>query len=283
MPATESRTEYRGGKDFLSLHLRELPYFRALLRAVESRFYQGYALAQPVYDVGCGDGHFASLTFEQPIDVGLDPWHAPIHEAKGRAAYGMLVEADAACAPFADAFFASAFSNSVLEHIADVQAVLDETARVLKPGALFLFSVPNDNFTRDLSIARFLDRVGMKAAAEGYRRAFNRISRHVHCDPASVWIDRLAAAGFEVQSHWSYFSAAALGALEWGHYLGLPAAVSKKLFGRWIVAPWPANLWLTTSLVRRYYNEPVPDEFGAYTFYVARRVPSAKTRRPADA
>ncbi|MFN2118824.1 MAG: class I SAM-dependent methyltransferase [Anaerolineales bacterium] len=283
MSPAETRTGNRGGKDFLYLQLRELPYFRGLLRAVESRFYQDYPLAQPVYDVGCGDGHFASLTFDRPIDAGLDPWHAPIHEAKGRGAYRILVEADAARAPFPDAYFASAFSNSVLEHIPHVQAVLDETARVLKPGALFLFSVPNDNFTRNLSVARFLDRIGMKRTANGYRRAFNRISRHAHCDPAAAWVDRLKAAGFEIQTHWSYFSAGALGALEWGHYLGLPAAVSKKLFGRWILAPWPANLWLTTSLVRRYYNEPVPDELGAYTFYVARRVPSAKTRQPADA
>jgi SAM-dependent methyltransferase len=283
MSPAESKTENPYGKDFLYLHLRELPYFRALLRAVESRFYQHYPLSQPVYDVGCGDGHFASLTFDRPIDAGLDPWHAPIHEAKERRAYRMLVEADAARAPFPDAYFASAFSNSVLEHIPHVQAVLDETARVLKPGALFLFSVPNDNFTRNLSVARFLDRIGMKGMAEGYRRAFNRISRHAHCDPAGVGMDRLSAAGFETQTHWSYFSIGALGALEWGHYLGLPAAVSKKLFGRWILAPWLANLWLTTSLVRRYYNEPVPDELGAYTFYVARRVPSARMRQPADA
>jgi SAM-dependent methyltransferase len=283
MSPAQAKADARGGKDFLYLHLRELPYFRALLRAVESRFYQDYPLAQPVYDVGCGDGHFASLTFDGPIDMGLDPWHAPIHEAKGRGTYRMLVEADAARAPFPDAYFASAFSNSVLEHIPHVEAVLDETARVVKPGALFLFSVPNDNFTRNLSVPRFLDRIGMRGAANGYRRAFNRISRHVHCDPASVWIDRLAAAGFETLEHWSYFSVQALGALEWGHYLGLPAAVSKRFFGRWILAPWPANLWLTTSLVRRYYNEPVPDELGAYTFFVARRLPSAKMRRLADA
>jgi SAM-dependent methyltransferase len=282
MSATPAHSDVRGRKDFLSLHLRELPYFRALLRAVESRFYLEFPLAQPVYDLGCGDGQFTSLTFDRSIDVGLDPWHAPIREAKGRGAYRLLVEADAACAPFPEAYFASAFSNSVLEHIADIQAVLIETARVLKPGALFLFSVPNDNFTRNLSVARFLEKIGMKVAADGYRQAFNRISRHAHCDPASVWMDRLAAAGFEIQTHWSYFSPAALGTLEWGHYLGLPAAVSKKLFGRWILAPWPANLWLTKSLVRRYYNEPVPDSSGAYTFYVARRVPSAKARQPAD-
>ena len=51
-------------KDFLFLQLRDLPYFRALLRSVESSFYQDLPLPAPVYDVGCGDGHFASLTFD---------------------------------------------------------------------------------------------------------------------------------------------------------------------------------------------------------------------------
>ena len=60
---------------------------RAFLRAVESSYYQDLPLPAPVYDVGCGDGHFASLTFDQKIDVGLDPWHGPIHEAKKFGAY----------------------------------------------------------------------------------------------------------------------------------------------------------------------------------------------------
>ena len=52
-------------RDFLFLQLRDLPYFRAFLRAVESSYYQDLPLPAPVYDVGCGDGHFASLTFDQ--------------------------------------------------------------------------------------------------------------------------------------------------------------------------------------------------------------------------
>ena len=83
-------------KDFLFLHLRDLPYFRALIRGVEATYYQDFDLPAPVYDVGCGDGHFASLTFERKIDVGLDPWHGPIHLAKKFSAYGGLVEADGA-------------------------------------------------------------------------------------------------------------------------------------------------------------------------------------------
>src|SRR5512135_1911437 len=101
-------------RDFLFLQVRDLPYFRALVRAVESRFYQDYVLPSPVYDVGCGDGQFASVTFDQQIDVGLDPWHAPIHEARRYGSYRLLVEAAGARAPFPDAHFASGFSNSVL-------------------------------------------------------------------------------------------------------------------------------------------------------------------------
>jgi ubiquinone/menaquinone biosynthesis C-methylase UbiE len=116
-------------KDFLFLHVRDLPYFRGLLRAVESEFYQDLDLAGPIYDLGCGDGHFASLTFDHKIDVGLDPWHGPIHEARLRGAYRSLVEADAARTPFPDGHFASGVSNSVLEHIPHIQQVLNETAR----------------------------------------------------------------------------------------------------------------------------------------------------------
>ncbi len=261
----------RKSKDFLFLHLRDLPYFRAFLRAMESSYYQDLALPAPVYDVGCGDGHFASLTFEHKIDVGLDPWHAPVHEAMQYGAYRWLVEADGAHAPFPSSHFASGFSNSVLEHIPHVEAVLAETARVLKPGAPFVFCVPNHNFLPFLSIARFLDKIGLASLAATYRAFFNRISRHYHCDDADTWRTRLAAAGFKIEKYWHYFSPSALAALEWGHYLGLPSAITRMLFGRWILVPSRWNLRLTMGLLRRYYNEPVPQEQGAYTFYIARR------------
>ena len=50
-------------EDLLKINLGELPYFRALLRAVESRFYSDLRIENPVLDVGCGDGHFAKVDF----------------------------------------------------------------------------------------------------------------------------------------------------------------------------------------------------------------------------
>jgi SAM-dependent methyltransferase len=259
-------------KDFLFLQIRDLPYFRGLLRAFESRFYQGLDIPSPTLDVGCGDGDFAQLTFERKLEVGLDPWWPPIKEAGERDVYDLLTQVDGAFMPYPNAYFASAISNSVLEHIPHLDEVLVETARVLKPGAPFIFCVPNHNFLPDLSMARFFDSLGLKPLAAAYRAFFNRISRHHHCDDPETWGKRLGLAGFKIEKYWHYFSPAALAALEWGHYLGLPALVSKKLFGRWILVPTRWNLWLTLSLLRRYYNEPVPQERGAYTFYIARRM-----------
>jgi SAM-dependent methyltransferase len=272
MSTARSAIRQASSKDFLFLHVRDLPYFRGLLRAVESTFYQGLSLPSPVYDLGCGDGVFASLTFDRKLDVGLDPWHGPIHEAARHGAYKALVEASAARSPFPAGYFSSAISNSVLEHIPEIDDVLRETARLLKPGAPFVFCVPSQNFLPSLSIARFFDRVGLKPLARAYRAFFNRISRHYHCDDPETWSLRLEAAGFKLEQYWHYFSPSALAALEWGHYLGLPSLVTHFLFRRWILVPTRWNLLPTLGALRPYYNEPVPQQQGAYTFYIARRV-----------
>ncbi len=180
--------------------------------------------------MGCGDGHFASLTFDRKIDVGLDPWTGPIHEAGRRGCYRLLVQADGAQSPFPDGYFASAFSNSVLEHIPQIEAVLADTARVLKPGAPFYFCVPNERYLSELSISR--------CAGEGLHRM---VPAHLtRCSTLTVrrsgrsgW----SRPGSSLERWWHYFSPSAMRVLEWGHYFGLPSLVARKLTGKWIIAP----------------------------------------------
>ncbi len=258
-------------KDHLWPQISSLPYFRGLLRAVEARFYENITLPSPTLDLGCGDGHFAGLAFDRPLEVGLDPWQGPLLEAEKRAAYLKTVHAPGDKIPFESGFFASAVSNSVLEHIPELDPVLSELARVMKPGAPFVFCVPNHNFLKSLSISNFFDRAGLHALAKGYRRFFDRIARHHHCDDPQVWKARLEKAGFELQDWWHYFSPRALRVLEWGHYFGLPSLVSRKLLGRWILVPARWNLLLTESITRPIYQEPSNQPEGTCTFYIARR------------
>jgi len=256
--------------DFLWLHLRDLPYFRGMLRAVESAFYQDYQLTRPTLDIGCGDGHFASLTFKQKLDVGIDPWAGPVREAHRRQAYRLLVQGEGGRLPFPDGYFASGVSNSVLEHIPDVEAVLAETGRVLAPGALFLFCVPNPRYLSELALPKTFRRAGLKRAGEVYQSWFKRTTRVHHLDDASTWEARLERSGFMLEKSWDYFSPAAMRALEWGHYFGVPTLLPHFLFRRWILVPRRWNLALTIRWARKNaVAEPDPE--GTFTFFQARK------------
>lgn len=263
--------------------LRELPAFRALLRAVEADFYHDLPMPAPVLDLGCGDGHFAEVTFSAPLDIGLDPWRAPLEEAAARGWHRLVTHANGAAMPLPSAGFGTVVSNSVLEHIPDVGPVLGEVARILRPGGWFHFTVPGPNFRRFLSVARLLDGLGLTGLGEAYRKMFDRISRHYYYLSPAAWTDRLAHVGMRVVRWWSYFSPGALAALEWGHPLGLPSVVAKKLIGRWLLAPTAWNLWLTERLLRRFYEEPLRDPevsassagLGAYLFFSAQKLPAA--------
>jgi SAM-dependent methyltransferase len=265
--------------DLLWRQLYDLPAFRALLRAVEARFYEDLPLCPPVLDVGCGDGHFASVTFDVPLAAGFDPSLPALREARRHEGYRRLAQADGARMPYPTAHFATVISNSVLEHIPQVDPVLWEVARVLQPGGTFYFCVPGPNFLPFLSLGRGLDRLGLGGAGDLYRRLFDRISRHYHYLAPEAWEERLSHAGMTLERFWPYFSRRALTALEWGHYLGLPSLVAKRLAGRWVLWPSRANLWLTERLTRPLYEEKTPPPAGgAYLFFVARRDPALGTR-----
>ncbi len=258
-------------RDYLWLNLRELPYFRSLVRAVEASFYENIDLPPPTLDIGCGDGHFASVAFEHPIEAGIDPQFSALQQARPREAYRMLIQSDGGKLPFENQSFNSAFSNSVLEHIPRVDDVLKEVHRVLNPGAPFVFCVPNDTFLQQLSIAKGLEQIGLRSLARLYRRFFERISRHHHSDPPAKWESRLRATGFSLQKWWHYYPPEALKVTEWGHYFGLPSLIAYWITRKWILVPKRWNLFFTERTLRLYYRPREVHEHGVYTFYITRR------------
>lgn len=271
---TNGNGDLRSGDDLLWRHLKTVPAFRALLRAVEARFYRRVAIPEPVLDLGCGDGHFAQMAFGRPLLTGVDPWWGPLQKARRGGAYRLNVQALGDALPFPDGAFATVISNSVLEHIEEVEPVLAEAARVLRPGGRLVVTMPSHLFTEYLGGAALLRPLGMD---DVYRRFFNFISRHAHTDPPERWAERLGAAGFRVTRWQYYFSKAALRALEAGHVQGLPSAVLHALTGHWILGPWRENLRVTERWVRPYYEEEAPEE-GAYLFMVAEKAAGGPIR-----
>jgi len=258
--------------DYLVAHLTQVPAFRALLRAVEARLLGRWTprLKRPILDLGCGDGLFASVVFPEPVEVGLDPSYQAVAEAHRRGAYRQVVVAEGQSIPYPNSYFATVFSNCVLEHIRDVEVVLQEVHRVLRKEGIFLFSTPSEHFAEYLFFPTLLRRLRMRSLAQAYGRWFNRISKHYHTDGVAGWRERLEKAGFRIL-HWEpYMSPHAHWLFDLGHYYGAITLLYRKLLGRWLIAPWRWNVALLEWLLRRFYRERGL-ETGAYLFFVCKR------------
>ena len=103
-----------------------------------------------VLDLGCAGGFMAEALDARGARVtGLDPAGEAIAAARAHARAGgreIAYETGVGEAlPYADADFDAVVCVDVLEHVGDLQQVLAETARVLRPGGLFLFDTINRN------------------------------------------------------------------------------------------------------------------------------------------
>ena len=103
-----------------------------------------------VLDLGCAGGFMAEALALRGADVtGIDPAAEAIDAARAHAREGKLrIGYDVGVGealPYDDASFDAVVCVDVLEHVADLNKVLSEVARTLRPGGLFLFDTINRN------------------------------------------------------------------------------------------------------------------------------------------
>ena len=101
-----------------------------------------------VLDVGCGGGLLAEEFARLGCAVtGVDPSEESLAAAREHAAtLGLAIEYQRArgeALPFAADSFDVVYCCDVLEHVDDLRQVLSETARVLKPGGVYLYDTIN--------------------------------------------------------------------------------------------------------------------------------------------
>jgi 2-polyprenyl-6-hydroxyphenyl methylase/3-demethylubiquinone-9 3-methyltransferase len=99
-------------------------------------------------DIGCGGGLLAEEFAGLGCDVaGIDPSHPSVEVAIAHALRsGLSIDYSVAAGeaiPFADATFDLVYCCDVLEHVSDVDRVVAETARVLKPNGLYIYDTLN--------------------------------------------------------------------------------------------------------------------------------------------
>ncbi len=157
----------------------------ALWRGAEIAALREQQYERPVLDLGCGDGIVTSMVLSE-VDFGVDPDPAALRQAAGRGIYGKLISARAEEMPIVAESIATVLSNSVVEHLTQLDSVLAAIARVLRPGGRFIFTTPALFFNRWLFLPNH--------AYAGWR---NRQLAHFTIDSSEAWTQRLARVGLE--------------------------------------------------------------------------------------
>jgi len=223
--------------DFLQEYLVHAPAALALLRAIECRELVELPFERPILDVGCGDGLFGRVFFPEPVEVGFDRSEKELATAARHGAYRELVQGDVAELPFADASFATVFSNGVLEHVDQLDAALRQIARVLRPGGRLIMTVPTMRDELELSGAAALRALGMGALAQRYADGYNRFFHHVNIHEPDEWSKLLSRAGLHLTMHKRYAVPTVFRLHDLMMPASLPNFVCKRVTGKWSVLP----------------------------------------------
>jgi len=114
---------------------------------------------QEVLEVGCGGGLIShELAQRQALVIGIDPLENALAVARakmrqsglGQNAY--FEQGYAEKLPYADGSFSVIVCLDVLEHVSDLSATMQEIARVLAPGGIFIFDTINRTFAARLAL-----------------------------------------------------------------------------------------------------------------------------------
>jgi len=197
---------------------------------------RSHATPGRLLDIGCGGGHFlGAARAEGWRGVGTDLSHAACRAARETTA-APVAQAEAAALPFRDGALDAVTLVNVLDHAAAARRMLDEAARVLRPGGLLVVRVPNGPF--HATAARALARLGPLARRRGLD-AFPIL--HVVAFGRRALERLLTGAGFDVVRVINSSLAGAPGGRA-GQALGavvetLAAVAAAASRGRWLLGP----------------------------------------------
>ena len=224
-------------EDILETYLSLVPIPLAFERFLEARIYQRRSFQRPILDIGCGDGIFASVVFGEKIDTGIDPDPRELERARDFGAYEELIECKGDAVAKPDGFYGTIFSNSVLEHIPDIEPVFRETHRLLAAGGKFYVTVPSHRFDEYSIVNQVLCAVGLRTLAARYRAFFNRFWRHYHFHTPDGWAALAQRNGFAVAEVHTYAPKAICLLDDLLAPFSIVSFVIKKVFNRWVLFP----------------------------------------------
>jgi len=174
----------------------------SLHRAFEARHVLQEDIESPVLDLGCNDGLFDLLWRgfcpETVHITGCDMNRADLDRAIETRTIDEAIVTDGRCLPLEDSCMNTVIANSVLTHVPEVDRLLEEVSRVLRPGGKFLFSVPGPIFENQLAWVRIFRKLGFQGLAARTGNGYGLRWQQWHRDGESVWARRLGRQDFSL-------------------------------------------------------------------------------------
>ena len=222
--------------NFLLNYLKEAPLSLAIERCFECEILSQQIFIQPVLDLGCGEGIFSYVLFDEQIDTGVDLNPKELENAKKYEMHKELISCSAEQIPKASESFHTIFSNSVLEHIPEIKGVLKEAERLLTKDGHFYVTVPTEYFEQYSIVNILLNKAGMTDLALRYRKFYNAFWRHYHYYSIDQWKELFIQSGFRVNQIINYCPKPIAMLDDLFTLSALPSWLIKKTCNRWFVS-----------------------------------------------
>lgn len=238
-PTTSSVAEsaIKTNSDIVFDYIAMAPLALAFERVMECRILAQQTFERPMLDIGCGEGLFAKILFSEQVDTGIDPNLRELARARELGAYAELIECRGDAIPKADGSYRTILSNSVIEHIPDIQPVLLEAHRLLAPGGCMYLTVPSNRFEEYTWISQFLGALGLESMRRRFGVFFNRFWAHYHYYSLEHWRKIAETAGFEVIEAHTYGPRRACLLNDFLVAFSVPEYLTKKFLNRWTLFP----------------------------------------------
>lgn len=257
--------------DYLTPLLEQAPAAWALIRANEIRALENVNFKSPVLDVGCGDGVVVKVLLrgrrQRKFNVGIDIHDREVKRAMRSKAYKRCLVADVYNLPFREEMFNTVFSNSVVEHLGDLEGALSEMSRVLKKRGQLVITVPS------VYLEYYL--LGTRCFGNWYGKLFNFLFKHHNLLTHKQWARRLEKYNLKLVNYKYYHTPKMIRMHEFLSYLALPVHILKPVFGYWVVlrnfrkkhiVPWLAKY------LNQYYLDDCSNSEGGSLLLVAEKL-----------